>query len=81
LKHIITQCSGLEYSLDGIERELCEARCFLPKLRGRIQDPVEDSTSDETKEKKYASKRLTQALQGNNLCASIAIALAHAVSA
>ena len=80
LKHIITQCSGLEYSLDGMKRELCEARCCLPKLRGRIQDPVEDSTSDETKEKKYASKRLTKALQSNDLCASIAIALAHAVS-
>jgi THO complex subunit 2 len=80
LRHIITQCSGLEYSLDGMKRELCEARCCMPKLRSRIQDPVEDSTSDETKEKKNASRRLTKALQSNDLSASIAIALAHAVS-
>jgi hypothetical protein len=63
-----------------MKRELCEARCCLPKLRARIQDPVEDSTSDETKEKKNASRRLTKALQGNDLSTSIAIALAHAVS-
>jgi THO complex subunit 2 len=80
LRHIITQCSGLEYSLDGMKRELCEARCCLPKLRSRIQDPVEESTSEETKEKKNATRRLTKALQSNDLSASIAIALAHAVS-
>jgi THO complex subunit 2 len=80
LRHVITQCSGLEYSLDGMKRELCEARCCLPKLRSRIHDPIEESTSDELKEKKNASRRLTKALQQNDLSASIAIALAHAVS-